>query len=136
MPRRSPEARAAAYYRTGGKSPPAPDHLSPKAKRVWREITASRPPDFFTRGSWPLLAQYCELDVLQQGYLTMLRDDPLNPEVQAVTIKMAASLCQLATKLRLAITSVDKRSGLLTEKGDPEPRQGDDTLFGGNVVRF
>jgi hypothetical protein len=102
---------------------------------VWKEIAASRPPDFFTRGSWPLLEQYCEMAVLQEGYLAMLRDDPLNPELQAVTIKMAAALNATATKLRLAITSVDKRSGMLTEK-EPAPGPSDDTLFGGNVVRF
>jgi hypothetical protein len=136
MPRRSAEDRAGAYFRTGGTPPLPPKHLSVKAKALWREITASRPPDFFTRGSWPLLEQYCEMSVLQGDYLRMLRADPLNPEVQAVVIKMAAALNATATKLRLAITSVDKRSGMLTEKGEPEAGPSDDTLFGGNVVRF
>jgi hypothetical protein len=145
MPRLSPEARAAAHYRAGSRPPQPPKHLAPAAAKLWREVTASRPPEFFRPGATTLLAQFCELSVLQQGYLAMLREDPHNPELQRTVCTMQAPINSLATKLRLAISAAiaDNRSGILNEKGDPadQPmgrtrRSKSDVLFGGNVVRF
>jgi phage terminase small subunit len=137
MPRRSAEDRSASYYRTGGKPPLAPSYLSPKAKRLWKDIVSCRPPELFKPGSQELLGQYCELCIQQEMYLTWLRDDRRNPELQATVIKVATTLCQLATKLRLALTSIDKRSGILTER-EPEGSADNVTLlFGGSgPLRF
>jgi hypothetical protein len=148
MPRKPAEDRAAAYFRSGGKPPPAPPHLSPKAKKLLRDITSARPPELFQPGSTELLAQYCEMCCLQEIYLADLANDVRNPELQVIVMKMAAALCQLATKLRLALTSIDKRSGILTER-EPDlaaeaPSDGSNVrkfpdrsvLFGGGKTRF
>jgi phage terminase small subunit len=138
MPRKSPEEKAAAYWRQGRNPRPAPKHLSTEAAKLWRDIVASRPPDLFSPGNYELLAQYCELSVLQEGYLAMLREDPQSPEYQATVCRVASTLCQLATKLRLALTSIDKRAGILTER-EPvaEPQRGKRAvLFGSNVIKI
>jgi hypothetical protein len=141
MPRKSPENRAASYFRAGGQPPAAPGHLSPAARKLWQSIVAVRPPELFQPGARELLVQYCEMSILQQGYLARLRDAPDNPELQATVMKMSAALCQLATKLRLAQTSIDKRSGLLTETEPEQPKgKSGDLLYGGDglgkVLKF
>jgi phage terminase small subunit len=135
MARQSAEDRAAAYWRARGKPPAPPSHLSPKARKLWREIVASRPPELFAPGSTELLAQFCELSIQQQGYLTWLREDPRNPEIQQTVCRVGNTLCQLATKLRLALTSIDRKAGILAER-EPEVDDKDDTLFGGNVAKL
>jgi phage terminase small subunit len=135
MPRRSAEDRSAASYRAKGKPPVPPAHLDPQAKVVWRTIAASRPPDFFTPGSLPLLESYVTALVMHRWYMNLWRTDSINRDnfVKPITA-LNVNLSMIATKLRLAITSVDKRSGLLTER---EPTVdglgGDDNvlLFGG-----
>jgi phage terminase small subunit len=59
MPRISAEARAAAVWRTGGRPPRAPKHLSAGAKKVWQEIVAGYPDDYFQPGATILLEQLC-----------------------------------------------------------------------------
>jgi hypothetical protein len=137
MPRKSPDAIAAAYLRTGGKPMPPPDHLEPDVAAIWRVITASRPPDFFNPGCAPLLEQYCTTLVMCRFYARMWRERPKDRDyVRSVTM-LNTSLSMLATKLRLANTSIDKRAGILTERGSAtEERDGKVLLFGGPEVRF
>jgi hypothetical protein len=109
---------------------------------IWKIITASRPPDFFNSGNSALLEAYCTTLVMHRFYVMMWRENPASRDhVRSLTM-LNASLAQLATKLRLANTSIDKRSGILTEKGDPEPtgERGNviraDVLFGDGTARF
>ena len=65
-----------------------------------------------------------------------MSEHPSDAERQRVVRAMAAALCQTATKLRLAITSLDRRSGRLDEKEPSAKKTNADVLFGGNVVQF
>jgi hypothetical protein len=142
MPRRSADDVAAAYLRTGGKPLEPPPDMEASAKRIWRIIAASRPPDYFNAGSAPLLEAYVEAIVMHRFYTGMWRHDRGNPDYLKAITACNASLSMLATKLRLAITSIDKKSGVLTEKGDltPTGEPGNvikaDVLFGAGPQRF
>jgi hypothetical protein len=121
MPRKSPEAKAAMYWHTKGKPLEPPADMDAAVKRVWRVIASSRPPDFFNAGSAPLLEAYCETIVMLRFYRTMWRDDRTNPDYLKAIVALNSSLAQLSTKLRLSISSIDKRSGILDEKEPVEP---------------
>jgi hypothetical protein len=136
MPRISHEARSASYYLSGGKPPEPPSHLSVKAKAIWRGIARSRPPDFFTAGALPLLEAYVETIVVRRFYTEMWARDRGNADYVKALVSINSSLSQLATKLRLANTSIDKRSGHLTERGDPAPDAANVLLFGGGERRL
>jgi hypothetical protein len=135
MPRISADARAGAYYRAKGKPPAPPAHLDPQSKAIWRTITASRPPDFFTAGSLPLLEAYATSLVMHRWYMDLWRTDPVNRDgfVKPITA-LNANLAMLGTKLRLAITSIDKRSGILTEREPSIDGQGDGTVIDGSLL--
>jgi hypothetical protein len=134
MPRKSTEERAGAFYRTDGEPPRPPKHLSPRARQLCKIIAASRPPDFFTVGCWPLLGQYCEMAATQEVNLAAMACNPDDVDAQKVVRNMSMALNATATKLRLAISSIDKKSGVLTER-EPEPTE-DRLLFGGSNLRF
>jgi phage terminase small subunit len=126
MPRKSVEDLAAAYYRTKGKAAAPPPHLDDGAKAIWRQITRSRPPDFFTAGSLPLLEAYCVALAMHRWYANLWRTDFTNRDnfVRHIA-SLNSSLSMLAVKLRLTNSSIDKRSGKLTERGDPVPEDGE-----------
>jgi hypothetical protein len=138
MARQSAEARGAALYHAGGKPPQPPAHLSKRGKEIWREVTRSRPADYFRPGALALLGNLCELSAQQEVYLKALAADPHNPELQQVVIRVAAAMNSAATKLKLTPSAVhDRKAGILTERGEPEPEDGKgDVLYGGNVLRF
>ena len=77
MPRASPEARAAASWREGGRHPKPPQFLSVSAKKLWREIVKARPVDFFQPGSQTLLTQFCEMAIAQKANIQAMQEDPL-----------------------------------------------------------
>jgi phage terminase small subunit len=138
MARMSPEGRSAAAYLAGGSLPRPPAHLSKRAAAIWREITRSRPCDYFRPGSLNLLANFCQLAACQEIYMRDLAADPRNYELQHVVCKVAGVMNSVATKLKLTPSAVhDRKAGILTEKGEPE---GDESnlLYGGpnNVLRF
>jgi hypothetical protein len=138
MPRLSPEARSALYHRTG-KAPAPPAHLDAKAKRLWREITHSRPVDFFLPGQTVLLEQFVELAVLQRFYLDMLKRNPLNPELLKSTTMLATTLNMTAQKLRISNSAAIVRKSGIYDETDTKPADAGDnvtTLFGGGRVRF
>ncbi len=142
MPRKSESARAAAIYRAKGKAPAPPAHLDAESKKIWRRITHSKAVDYFEPGSEPLLEAYVRSLVMHRFYSSIWENDPHNrDEVVKNIVALNNSLAQLGTKLRLAITSVDRRSGILDEKGLYPEKMGKsgDLLFGGdgtNVIRF
>jgi hypothetical protein len=140
MPRISAEARSAANYRCKGKAPSPPPHLDPESKRIWRSICHSKSVDYFSAGSEPLLEAYVTSLVTHRFYMNMWHTDTFsrNEYVKAI-VGLNNSLAQLATKLRLAITSVDRRAGILMEKGDfphEEPPENVTLLFGGPKVQW
>jgi hypothetical protein len=58
--RMSAEAKSASLWRTGGVAPPPPAHMDATAKRLWRQITHSRPADFFAPGATQLLEAFVD----------------------------------------------------------------------------
>jgi hypothetical protein len=137
VPRKSAEARSAAYLRSAGKPLAPPRHLEASVRRVWLSITRSKPPDYFSAASAPLLEALCEAVVMRRFYADLWHRQVFNREDYVKPlVALNSSIAQLSTKLRLAVTSVDKKSGILTEGGDPEPRDGNVVLFGGRRAKF
>jgi hypothetical protein len=141
MPRISAEARAAAVWRVGGKSPPAPGHLSQGARQVWTEITESRPPDYFRPGSTHLLEQLCTTIDLARQLAPRVQENPLDAGVVGQYLKFTQTTALLSQKLRLSVqSSVHCRNGILSERVTPaRGRSGKsrDLLFGaGDKVKW
>jgi hypothetical protein len=135
MPRKSSENRSAALWRAGGKPPAPPDVMSADARRLWRKIVGSKPCDYFEPAAQELLAQFCELSVVQRVNLDMLRREPKDARWQTQAARLQPVLNSLSVKLRLAPSCVlSKKDGRLDEK---EIDAGDNILlFGGGKVRF
>jgi hypothetical protein len=138
MPRKSPEALAAAAWLAGGKPPAPPNDLQKEERLLWKRIVNARPPDFFMEGNLQLLANYVR--TLVQLRRAMDAVASLDPAVdreaygQAVgtAAKLNAMVVSLATKLRLSIQSAIRTdSGKNNEGGSADP-----LLFGSNVTRL
>jgi hypothetical protein len=133
MPRRSAEGRSAAYFRTGGKGPEPPRDMSAFARRLWRSIVASRPPEFFPPGQQELLRQFCELAEMRRFYRDMWEDHRDNQDFVKAIVQLSTTLNATAVKLRISNSSaIDKRSGILSER-EPVPEGGASVhlLYGG-----
>src|SRR5688572_17988830 len=117
MPRISPAARAAAAWRSGGEKPGPPRGMSPQARRIWQEIVADRPADWFRPGSLQLLRQFCEVSVAQHAALADLTAAPDDDDVVARVKTLAGILNATSIKLRLSVQAdVDRRSRRVDEK--------------------
>jgi hypothetical protein len=129
MPRISAEARAAAVWRAGGRSQrKPPPHLSPGARRVWKEIVEDRPEDYFRPGSLHLLEMLCVVIELARQLAPQIDD----PAVAVRYLKLSATTALLCQKLRLSIQSSTRlEAGILNEPGAPKKVAGKDVLFGG-----
>jgi phage terminase small subunit len=137
MPRKSADARSAAYYRAGGKPPPPPGILSPKAKALWRKIVGSRPYDYFDPAAQQLLLSFCEMTVTQWLNFEALRRRPLDAEIQTMVARMQTPLNSLAVKLRISPSAVlSKKNGILDEKEIDAADADNVVLFGAGQVRF
>jgi hypothetical protein len=124
MARLSLEARSAAAFRAGDKRRPPPKHLSAPAKRLWIEIVADRPIDWFRPGSFELLEQYCEITIQQRQAIKALQ---ASNELEylgrlRVVRDLASVLTSLAGKLRISVQNdVHRRAvGKAAERGDGE----------------
>ena len=104
--------------------PEPPNELTSKQKDIWREITATKPPDWFEADTRPILKEYCraiefadkiarELDLMEGSVVDA---KPLY-ELQEKNAKL---LTQLATRMRLtpqsrytpkAAATANKKSG-------------------------
>ena len=120
MPRKSPEARAAATIVS--KRPAPPSCLSPTAAKLWREIVQARPPEHFDAGSQPLLQSYVAV-------LDHVSRAEVGTPAHARMVKLAVTL---AVKLRLTVQqNVHRRAGELDERSAPRS-----SLLGGNIAQF
>ena len=128
MPRKSAEDRAAAAWRAGGKHPEPPKHLSRRAKAMWREIVASRPPDYFAPGAAHLLESFVVAVLAARTLAEVVEANPRDEAAAKEWRDFAKVEATLATKLRLAVSSaIRPQSGKLTEKGGSHP------LIGGSA---
>ncbi len=118
MPRLSAEDRAAAAWRAGGSPPKPPKHLSRRAKVLWREIVASRPPDYFGPGSTPLLESFVVTVLAARVLAVAVEENPIDKTAADAWLAMVKAETTLATKLRLAVSSAIKpHAGKLNERG-------------------
>ena len=137
MPRASPEARAAAALRQGGRHPRAPAYLGEVGKTVWREIVECRPVDFFQPGALHLLEQLCVAIVAARGVAKQVQQGPDDADGAKLYMEYMQRCAMHCQKLRLSIqTEVDRKSGKLDEREPKVRKVKDDVLFGGNVVKF
>ncbi len=138
MPRASAEGRAGAALRSGAVPPAAPLGLGVRAAEIWRAVVAAKPADWFDAGALPLLRQYCVTAAQAEAVDVVLSAadpaDPLTGEIEKRLVKLNGSCTTLATKLRLSVqAAVDRRSGMLGERG-PGEEAAADPLLGGKVV--
>lgn len=114
--------------------------MSTPAKRIWREIVAGKPIDWFDSGSLPILQLHCEntaraqrvsrdLAAVQPGSVACRH---LSSAMKTLTIILASSSKQLRLTVQKA---VDTRSKKVAETG--VVGQGDDDdLIGGNALKL
>jgi hypothetical protein len=134
MPRKSSEAQAAAVWRSGGRPPAPPAHLSRDAKRLWRSIVASRAPDHFGPGTLELLEQFVVVSTALRELGPRLTADPMDRPTVTRWSRLAGVQATLATKLRLATSSRWRaEDGRLTET---QPAGAIGRLLGGEVVKI
>ena len=81
MPRQSAENKAAAAWRSGGKRPEPPKHLSRVAKAMWRQIVNSRPPDHFGPGATHLLESFVVVTLAARDLAPAVEADPRDAAV-------------------------------------------------------
>lgn len=140
MPRKSAEERAASLRRAGPRVARPPKSLSPPARRIWREIVASKPGDWFDAGQLGLLALHVETmaraNEVQARLATM---DVTSPEFDRLSKTLRVLLGSVATsarQLRLtAIATIDRagRDGRIDERG-PGLEAAEDDLIGGTAA--
>ncbi len=118
MPRLSAEDRAASAWRAGSKPVKPPSYLSRQAKALWREIVASRPPDYFGPGSTHLLELFVVAVLAARVLAVVVEADPRDEAAAKEWRDFAKIEATLATKLRLAVSSAIKpHAGKLNERG-------------------
>jgi hypothetical protein len=145
VPRQSAEAKAAATYLAGSRAPDPPGRLGAEGKTLWREISASKPPDWFDAGSLPLLESYCDLTIHARAIarkLKRLRKAGAWDEMLAFERRLRAVVdgqSMLATKLRLSVQGlIERHSRRILEHGQTTPNtkadKKPDRLLGGEAV--
>jgi hypothetical protein len=117
---------------------PPPRDLSQAATKIWKQITGSRPADWFDEGSAPLLRRLCRsavsVEKLHDAYDKL---DPTSAKAADILKQIAvlnASVAGLSQKLRLSVQSVIgwDAIGRRTERGGGDD---DDGLLGGFASR-
>ena len=131
MGKRGPKSANSAIYppKTPNKPPKPPVGMNSRARRIWKELVAELPVDYFRPSDYPLVRMYCEAEamhfealqdigkrgqVIDKTAVVKDRDtgeitvvvvgEKTNPSV-AIATQSAHTAMQLATKLRLATNS-------------------------------
>jgi hypothetical protein len=124
MPRKSAEARMMEAWQPKPKPPPAPEHLSAEAMRLWNEITLDRPADHFRPGTRETLATFCEisaeLDQLWQRERACQDDLAAQGELNRRICRLAALQARLCGDLRLTPrANIERHSAKRDAYGNP-----------------
>ena len=137
MPRKSAEQRSGSVWRAGAKHPKPPAHLSPVARKVWREVVECRPADFFRPGALHLLETFCEGVATQREHFASLRqvradaaanDEETDRRVLSLRDEAAVKrvkdfglmLATVASKLRISVQAEVDRKSRQTDEREPE----------------
>ena len=136
MPRKSAEQRAAELWRIGYDPPPPPSSLSPPARKLWKEIAASKPADYWTPTLCILLRRFCRTAEFAEVINNRLDDLlPGDPEALALGRQVTAanaSLGSLAVRMRLSAQNT------ITPHSREQINEGgilDHPLIGGHAIR-
>lgn len=126
--------KPAAYYDvpaaniTAVERPDAPYDLTDEQADEWRAVVNRLPADWFTRETWPLLAQYCRHVVSARHVSELIRKleaapDGFDVDEYDKLLKMqereGRALSSLATRMRLSQQSVHDRE----KKKPKEPKK-------------
>jgi hypothetical protein len=114
-------------WRSGGRKPSPPTHMSTAAKRIWRGIVTDRPVDWFRPGSLLLLEQLCEVMVAQRAALAQLAQDPGDVDAIRAVKDYAGILNVTASRLRLTVQADVERKSRKVDEREPAA----DVLLGG-----
>ena len=98
---------------------PAPADMPPDQTAIWYEIINRMPSDYFAVQNLPLLAQYCRHTAQATRVAHMIEDhvngEEFSPGQYDLLLKMltreSASLCSLATKMRISQSALDDHKG-------------------------
>src|ERR1051325_11493016 len=136
MPRKNPEQRSGSIYRAGIRPARPPKTLTPAARRIWRDITGARPPDWFDAGQLGLLALHVEMRARATEVAAELArvavDSPEFGRLARNLKVLDDALATGARQLRLTVVAtIDRKSGQLDERGIG---RGND-LIGGDAGR-
>lgn len=108
MPRKSPAALAAAPTGVAHlpMRPQAPAHLNAASRAIWEAVTASRPVEYFDKGSLGLLEAYCRALAEHRRIMAVVEGlDPAQADfckLSRIADAHAARVSQLATRMRLS----------------------------------
>jgi hypothetical protein len=120
--RHSAEGRAGSFYRAGGRPAQAPAGMSAFARRVWREIIASKPLDWFDGDALHELRVHCENRArLNDLTRRSAKEDVGSKEFRelAVTMRVVSTmLTSSARQLRLTVQhKIDYQTTTMKEGG-------------------
>jgi hypothetical protein len=135
MPRKSPEAVAAAAWRASTRrQPPPPVDLDAEAGELWRQIVADRPDEWFTPAALGLLRRFCRTLRLAERLHDALDEasdlaSPAALQLQRGLLAATNSAAILAARLRLTPQSTLRRGqAVLAQRAPPR-----DPLLGGRL---
>jgi hypothetical protein len=136
--RHSAEERAGSFYRKGRKSTQPPRGMSPAGRRIWREIIASKPVDWFDADPRQELMAHCENRARLNDLMQRLAKEDVGSRAfrqLAINMKMISTMLVASSRqLRLSVhAATDRGSTKLTEHGSATGA--DDDLVGGAATR-
>jgi len=133
MPRRTAEAISGALFRARqGRPPDPPKSLDAEAAKVWRQLAASRPSDWFDSAGEVLLARLSRTVVHAEKLHDQLDvteiDTPASGQLLRRVAAINASIVSMMTRLRLTPQSTISwdQTGRKNERGTER-----DPLIGG-----
>jgi hypothetical protein len=138
MPRISAEERSMSMYRAGPVPPAPPRGMSAPARRIWRDIVASKPPGWFDAGSLGLLERHAKM-MARAGEVERKLDavevgSQEYRELGVLLTKFVSSSVTTARQLRLTVQAVIERQSLLLDEKGVTAAGHKDRLLGGQAV--
>lgn len=135
MGRKSPDAMAAALYRSGTDVPQPPTDLRGAARTYWQQLVTTKPPDHWTGASLLLLDRLCRTAATATYVQRRFESNPASADairLIQVLVQLNTSCSNLAMKLRLTPQTVTsaRATGQNAETGVPP-----DALLGGVAKR-
>jgi hypothetical protein len=135
--RHSAEGRSGSFYRAGGGPAQAPAGMSPLARRIWREIIASKPLDWFDADALRGLEAHCEGRArLHDLTRRLAREDVGSREFRelAASQRIISAMLAVSTRqLRLTVQhKIDYQTTTMKEGGSAS---GDELIGGATKFR-